>query len=164
MTMNYAGRPHYRALTAFALGAALLLAIGFAAGTRAAARGMIVVPIADARFVSLDPANPASASIAVLYGDPATGPSTMLMRFGRSAGRLHVHSSDYHLVVLQGTMRHRAAGETEANAPTLSPGSYWYQPGGEAHADSCLSEECLMFVSWAGPRDARLASTGAGAR
>ena len=65
--------------------------------------------------------------------------------------------ADYHLVLVRGTMKHWAAGETEDKAKPLGPGSYWFQPGGQAHADSCLSEECLMFVSWAGKRDARLA-------
>ena len=39
----------------------------------------------------------------------------------------------------------------------LGPGSFWYQPAEQAHADSCLSEQCVMFIQWAGPRDARRA-------
>ena len=39
----------------------------------------------------------------------------MLMKFGKNTGRLHLHSSDYHLVVLQGAMKHWIEGEQEAD-------------------------------------------------
>ena len=146
--------------------ATLCMIVGFALGALAASgERMILVPRAGAKFVPLDPADPTSTRIAVLRGDPATGPSAMLMQFGKGTGRLHVHSSDYQLVVLEGTMKHWVAGQTEADTPPLERGSYWYQPGNEAHADSCLTESCLMFISWAGKRDTRrVESPGAGAR
>lgn len=131
-------------------------AFGFAAGIFAAsAPQMIVTPIEGAAFKPLDPSRPGSPQIAVLRGDPATGPSAMLMKFGKGDGRLHVHSSDYDLVVLKGEMKHWGSGETVAAAKVLGPGSYWFQPGNQAHADSCLSDECLMYVQWAGKRDSR---------
>jgi hypothetical protein len=43
------------------------------------------------------------------------------------------------------------AGSGAAGA--LKPGSYWYQPGGALHGDACLSDECVIFLSWEGPRD-----------
>src|SRR5688500_8186700 len=146
--------------------AMLLMIAGFAvASLSATSERIIVVPYNGVKFVPLDPADPASTRIAVLRGDPATGPSAMLMQFGKGTGRLHVHSSDYQLVVLEGTMKHWVAGQKEADTPPLDRGSYWYQPGNEAHADSCLTESCLMFISWAGKRDGRLAEPpGAEAR
>jgi len=140
------------------VGAACTLA-GFAAGALAVdSKPMIVTPIEDAQFKPLDPARPDGPQLAVLRGDPATGPSDMLLKLQKGPGRLHLHTADYHLVLLKGTMKHWAEGEKEADAKTLGPGSYWFQPGGQAHGDSCFSEECLMFVSWAGKRDARLAA------
>ncbi len=131
---------------------------GFAAGVLASdAKRMVVVPYEAARFTPLDPSRPDGAQIAVLWGDPATGPSSMLMKFAKSDGVMHVHSSDYHLVLLEGSMRHSAPGEDPAKLPALGPGSFWYQPGEQAHADSCLSEQCVMFIQWAGARDARRA-------
>ena len=118
---------------------------------------MVVTPIEEAKFVPIDPSRPDGAQMAVLWGDPQTGPSSMLLKFGRSSGRLHVHSSDYHLVTLEGTMKHWTRGQSEADAKPLAPGSFWFQPGNQAHADSCLSEKCVMFVQWAGKRDTRLA-------
>ncbi len=134
-------------------GLAVLVA-GFHADDK---KKMVVTPFQDARFVPVDPKQPDGPQLAVLWGDPAKGPSAMLLRLKKGEGRLHVHSSDYHLTLLQGTMKHWSEGEQEADAKPLGPGSYWFQPGNLAHGDSCLSDECLMFVKWEGKRDGRLA-------
>ena len=115
---------------------------------------MVVVRREDARFVPLDPAHPDEAQVAVLWGDPARGPSSMLMRMTRTSGGLHYHTFDYDLVVLEGQMKHLGEGEEAATAQPLGPGSYWHQPGLQPHDDSCLTDECLMFIKWEGKRDA----------
>jgi quercetin dioxygenase-like cupin family protein len=120
---------------------------------------MVVTPYQDARFAPIDPKQPDGPQIAVLWGDPAKGPSAMLLKLKKGGGRLHFHTSDYHLTLLQGTMKHWAEGESEADAKPLGPGSYWFQPGAQAHGDSCLTDECLMFVKWEGKRDGMLAET-----
>lgn len=120
---------------------------------------MIVTPIQDAKFVPVNPALPEGPQLAVLWGDPDLGPSTMLLKLQKGSVPLHIHSSDYHLVVLEGTMKHWAEGDLEANATPLGPGSSWFQPGNHSHGDACLTDECLMYVSWAGRRDAKLAPT-----
>jgi quercetin dioxygenase-like cupin family protein len=127
---------------------------GIFAGTQ---KQMVVTPFQDAKFVPLDPTQPNGAQIAVLWGDPSKGPSAMLLKVKKGGGRLHLHTSDYHLVLLEGAMKHWAEGEQEADAKLLGPGSYWFQPGNQAHADSCLTDECIMFVKWEGKRDGRLA-------
>jgi quercetin dioxygenase-like cupin family protein len=111
----------------------------------------------DAKFVPVDPANPDVAQIAVLWGDPATGPSAMLLKMKKGGGALHTHTSDYHLSLIQGTMKHWLKGEREADAKPLGPGSYWFQPGNQPHGNSCLTDECVMFIKWEGKRDAKLA-------
>lgn len=123
---------------------------------RSQSGGMIVAPIEAARFVPSDPARPIGTQIAILRGDPATGPSTMLMKLKKGGGTPHVHSADYQLVVIQGTMKHLSEGQTEDSAKPLEPGSYWFQPGGEAHSDLCLTDECLLHIVWSGKRDGRL--------
>lgn len=143
------------------LGAVLALsasciAVGFGAGSLAASQSaMIVTSIDQAKLQPVDPSRPAGVQIAVLRGDPATGPSSMLLRFPTSVGRMHVHSSDYDLVLIKGTMKHWGEGQSEEQAPPLEPGSYWFQPGNEPHVDKCLSDECLMYVQWSGKRDSR---------
>jgi quercetin dioxygenase-like cupin family protein len=118
---------------------------------------MVVVPFAEAEFVPVRPELSDSPEIAILWGDPATGPSAMLMRLRSGSIPMHMHSSDYHLVVLEGTLKHWDPEESEETAPPLGPGSYWFQPGGLPHAEACLPQTCLLHVVWAGPQDARLA-------
>jgi quercetin dioxygenase-like cupin family protein len=131
--------------------------LGSWAGSPTAAQDMRVVPFDASVLEPLDPSRPEGARVAVLWGDPDSGPSAMLLEVPGGGGRLHLHRSTYHLVVLEGAMKHWAEGESEADAQLLEPGSYWFQPGGAAHGDSCLAERCLMFVQWEGARDAILA-------
>lgn len=119
---------------------------------------MIVTSFDEAKFVPSNPDNPNGTQIAVLKGDPETGPSTMLMRFKKGGSPPHIHSSDYQLVVIKGTMKHLSAKQKEADGKPLGPGSYWFQPGEEAHADVCLADECLMYIVWSGKRDGWLAA------
>lgn len=114
------------------------------------------VPGDQIAWQALVPAQPDGPAIAILEGDPDRSASSMLLRIPRMAGRLHRHTAGYRLVVLEGRMRHWSAGEREGQTPILGPGSYWFQPGGEAHADSCLSESCVVFVRWDGARDVEL--------
>jgi quercetin dioxygenase-like cupin family protein len=120
-------------------------------------KAMVVVPVESAKFVPVIARLPDGPQMAVLWGDPNTGPSAILLEMKRGAGPMHVHTADYHLVVIEGTMKHWGAGQSEADASPLQPGSYWFQPGNVAHADSCLSEKCVMQVVWSGRRDGKLA-------
>jgi Domain of unknown function (DUF4437) len=133
----------------------LVAALVAVAGSGAAAQQQaapIVVAIEDAQYKPLDPARPGGTAIAVLRGDPATGPSTMLMKFRKTDGAVHAHTAGYHAVLLSGEAMHYEKCTCEA-AGVLKPGSYWYQPGGATHGDACLSDECVIFLSWEGPRD-----------
>jgi quercetin dioxygenase-like cupin family protein len=119
---------------------------------------MIVTPIEDAKFAPVDPQRPQGAQMAVLGGDPNTGPSAMLLRMNKGVNAMHVHSADYHCVVLEGTMQHWEQGQSQDGAKLLRTGSFWFQPGNTAHNGACLTDRCLMYVQWAGKRDGRLAS------
>ncbi|MGH9841766.1 MAG: cupin domain-containing protein [Blastocatellia bacterium] len=155
--MNFFPRLKQRYGKLVVVGTACVLA-GFAVGTFAIPRKqMVVTPFQDARFVPLDPTRPEGSQLAVLWGNPTKGPSAILLKFKKGGGHLHFHTSDYHLAVLQGTMKHWAEGEQETDAKPLGPGSYWFQPGNQAHGDACLTDECLMFVKWEGKRDSKLA-------
>lgn len=116
---------------------------------------MSVMPRSEIQVTPVVAANPDGPAIAILRGDPATGPSEMLLRMPRGEGVPHVHSADYSLVVIEGRMTHTAPGDEAPEA--LGPGSYWFQPGDEVHVDTCLDELCLMYIVWHGPRDARRA-------
>jgi len=111
----------------------------------------------DAKFRDLNPAMTEGAQVAPLWGDPAIGPSAVLFKMKRGATPFHTHSSAYHLAVIEGAMKHWVEGESEAKAPELGAGGYWYIRGGQVHADSCLSDECVAFIKWEGKRDAKVA-------
>lgn len=117
---------------------------------------LVVVPFEDAQFVSLDPGRPDAPELAKLWGDPDQGPSTVLLRIRKGEGGRHLHTSDYHLVLLEGKMKHWADEEEKDDAELLGPGSYWFQSGNQAHVDVCLTDTCLMFVKWEGKMDAAL--------
>ena len=99
-------------------------------------------------------ANPANAevSMAVLWGDPATGPHGAFHKFkaGFNAG-LHTHSSDMRLAVISGTMIAASEGGPERKLPA---GSYEYQPHGVKHVTKCdAASECIIFVVSSGKFD-----------
>lgn len=117
---------------------------------------MVVVPFEEAAFVPVREDLADSPEIAVLWGAPETGSSIMLMRLRRGSIPMHAHSSGYHLIVLEGTMKHWDTGDTEATAPALGPGSYLFQPADLPHAEACLTGLCLLHIVWEGARDVRL--------
>lgn len=132
----------------------LLLAVTSAA--MSANAQSTVIAVEDAKLVPLDLRAPDGAAMALLWGDPANGPSAMLLRLPKGPIPVHVHSSTYHLIVLRGTMKHWDPTGTEATSKPLGVGSYWRQPGGMAHGDACLSDDCLVHLVWDGKRDAYL--------
>jgi hypothetical protein len=95
---------------------ALLLASCASTPPTLTARAMVAVPYEEAVFVPVSPRLPDGPRMAVLWGDPAVGPSAVLLEMKRGAGPLHVHSADYHLVVLEGTMKDWNEDGSEAQA------------------------------------------------
>jgi quercetin dioxygenase-like cupin family protein len=113
----------------------------------------VIVAFEDARFTPMNMRAPDGPQLAVLWGDPTRGPSAMLMKFPQGALGMHAHTADYHLVVLQGTMKHWDEDQSEADAQPLGPGSYWFQPGKQVHGDACVSSQCVLYLNWADKRD-----------
>lgn len=121
---------------------------------------MTVIPLRDAlnrTFRPLVAALPEGPQIVVLDGDPESGPSVTLFRYGpdyAGSGRLHTHSYNYHSFLIEGAMKHWGEGGSEESASVLRRGSYWHQPAGELHADNCVAERCTAYVMFDGPIDA----------
>jgi hypothetical protein len=134
------------------------LAVSAIAQPAVPTKEMVVTPFEQVKFVPIDPTKPNGNQIAVAEGDPASGPSSMYLQFKKGVNATHVHSSDYRLVVLQGTMKHWSKGQTEVTAKPLGPGGSWFQPGGKSHTDSCLTDVCVVFVVWSDKRDRRPAT------
>lgn len=134
--------------------AALAVAMLMGMHVHAQTTTMKVVPFETLKFSKKEPGNP---QIAPVNGNPEKEASSIIMKMGRGAFPLHTHTSDYQLVVIKGTMKHWGANQTQAQAVKMPPGSYWYQPAGEVHGDSCESEECVWFITFKGARDFALA-------
>jgi quercetin dioxygenase-like cupin family protein len=109
-----------------------------------------VQPFESLQFSKKEPGNP---QIAPVRGNPEKEASSIIMKMGCGAFPLHTHTSDYQLVVIKGNMKHWGANQTQAQAVNMAPGSYWYQPASEVHADSCESDECVWYITFKGPRD-----------
>lgn len=133
----------------------LCAAMGYAAGS--ANSSMSVMPFESAKFTLVDSARPDGPSWSVLWGNPDAGPSATYLKLKKGSNPLHLHTADYHAVMIQGTMKHWDRETPEIKAPTLGPGSYFFQPGGKAHAGTCLTDECIMFVHFEGKRDGMMA-------
>ena len=116
--------------------------------------GMSMTAAQNIRWIPMNPNAPESGQLAIVNGNPKTGPSTMLMRFppGRVAG-LHTHTNAYAAVVLTGSPIH---GDSAEKSTTFSVGSFWNQPGAEIHYDACAAdstESCSFVLHWLGPQD-----------
>jgi hypothetical protein len=151
-------------MTSQAVRTAFLIFVAAVAGCatvddEASKRSMVVAPIENAQFAPVLARLPDGPRVAVLWGNPNAGPSAILLEMKRGAGPMHTHTADYHLVVIEGVMKHWGPDETESIAKPLGPGSYWFQPGGVPHADACLTDRCVMQVVWSGRRDAQLAAS-----
>lgn len=138
-----------------------LMAIVLASASSIAAgtipdRSMIVKAFDEVAFKPIIPSRPDGPQMGVLRGDPDVAPPDMLLKMPMGTGALHTHTSDYHLTVISGEMKHWDASSEESRVHPLGPGSYGFQPGGEPHAESCLSNECVMFIHWSGKRDGKL--------
>ena len=86
--------------------------------------------------------------IAVLTGDKDKGPFTALLTLSNGVeSPWHNHTGDYEAVEIQGTSRHWMKGEDGAKAKRMTPGSYWYMPGGVDHISACeKGPDCVMVV------------------
>ena len=125
-------------------------AVGIAGGVTAAKTAKpeyVLVPSGSAKFAPVDPKNPGGIQMAVLSGDPKTGPVAFFLKLPKGPAPLHWHTSDYYAFTVEGTTRHWLPGK-EAEAKPNPAGTFWFQPGGPtgAHGDECVSDSCTIFV------------------
>lgn len=101
----------------------------------------------DFKFAPMDPTKPDGPKLALVSGDPKTGPVAFVIELppGANSG-LHSHTSEYHALVLEGAPAHWLPHETDEGKP-VTPGTYWFQPGGYDHGDRCTGTvPCRAFV------------------
>ena len=144
------------------------LAVGITSGVTYAngKAEYVLIPAGGAKFAPLDPKIPFGAQIALLSGDPKTGPAAFELKFPRGQpAPIHWHSSDYYLLVVEGNIKHWLPGK-EAEAKSNPPGTFWYQPGGPTgvHGDECTSDSCTLFLYSVGKFDVTPVGTTTGAK
>jgi hypothetical protein len=131
-------------------------AVGIAGGiTYAKAKqDYVLVPAATAKFAPVDPKNPGGIQMAVLSGDPRTGPVAFELKLPKGPAPIHWHSSDYYAWTVEGNTKHWLPGK-EADAKPNPPGTFWFQPGGATgpHGDECLSDSCTIYIFMPGKFD-----------
>jgi quercetin dioxygenase-like cupin family protein len=79
------------------------------------------------------------------YGKIGTGAHGTLLKWPTGfKSVLHTHTADYYAVVIQGTvLNYRPGGKKTP----LTPGSYWFQRGGEPHVTECVTKGgCMAFM------------------
>lgn len=136
------------------------LAVGVLGGVtiaKTAKPEYVLVPGGTAKFASVDPKNP-GLQMAVLSGDPKTGPVAFLLKLPKGPAPIHWHSSDYYAFTIEGTTKHWLPGK-EAEAKANPAGTFWFQPGGSAaaaHGDECVSDSCTSFIYMPGKFDATM--------
>ena len=140
--------------------ALILLAIGFwtvgpiqAQQTPASQTSVLVLPD-TARWNTCEGWTSGCEAL-VVRGDPATGPSHLLVRLAPgSVIPLIRHASTEHFVVVAGTF---VATQVQGRDVLLRPGAYWYVPEGVVHGNfRCAGPETCMFYE---SHDKRLVTT-----
>ena len=105
----------------------------------------VVRPLAEVRF---DPDDDLKClSSAVETGNPATGPSTIVLKAPPNClVPWHYHTAAEQLIVIQGSVR----TEMEGISPRpLGPGGFAMMPSKAKHQFSCQSKTaCVMFVTF----------------
>lgn len=93
--------------------------------------------------------------MAVLWGDPTSGPSGIVLKMPPGFETpVHTHTASYRAIVLSGEATHWLHAEDRKNAEPAGPGSYILQRAGEWHGDlNAGGEEAVVLVIYDGPVD-----------
>jgi quercetin dioxygenase-like cupin family protein len=107
----------------------------------------------DLQFAPLAEGSP--VQVALLWGDPGTGPAAVMVKFPEGYREpWHSHSSTYHAVIVKGEFRSRSPEGGPDSERVLGPGSYILQPGGVTHAElNAGTGESFALVYFDGPVD-----------
>lgn len=84
--------------------------------------------------------------LGTVWGDSAKRAHGSFLRLPKGfVSPAHLHTGDYHGVIVEGSVTNAEAGKPEI---VLGPGSYYFQKGGIDHVTKCLGNtDCLIYVS-----------------
>ena len=83
---------------------------------------------------------------AVAYGDMNKGAHGTFLKMPKGfVSPVHMHTHEYHAVVISGTIVNSEVGKPDIK---MRPGSYWFQVGNVKHVTKCVSDSgCTVFLS-----------------
>jgi len=121
------------------------------AAAQHSAEAPAVMKFATATFAIL-PNQPDCMTVAVERGDPAKGPSSVLVKMTSSCdSRTHWHSADASVLAISGTTQLEIKGEKTAS---MQRGDFAYMPAHHIHRERCTgTASCVFYVELYGPFD-----------
>ena len=119
----------------------LYVAQAFAAET-------ISLPLTQLRYFPSGVGNATGElSVGPSFGDMSKGEHGTFVKMPAGfVSDVHIHTHDYHAVVISGVgVNTKVGGGKDVALPV---GSYWLQKGGEPHVTKCISPtECIFYLS-----------------
>ena len=107
----------------------------------------------DLPFAPLAEGSP--VEIAMLWGNPETGPAAVMVRFPEGYQEpWHNHTSTYYSVLVKGEFQTKSKDTGIEASAVYGPGSYAVQPGGAVHSEvNAGAGELVALVFFDGPVD-----------
>lgn len=123
--------------------AMLLVAALYGSPSPAAANESVHIPVETLKWFATG-IGPLQAAVA--YGDMSKGAHGTFLKMPKGfVSPVHLHSNEYHGVVVSGTIVNSEIGQPDI---TMHAGSYWYQVGNVRHVTKCVSSSgCTVFLS-----------------
>lgn len=140
---------------------ALLVLLATAASASAAPSGQLRLDPKDIAALSKGGAGAGTSGVAgiqttVLFGDPtASGPYTIALRVpAHTVIAAHTHRDDRSAVVVSGTWWFGYGPvNSKAKLKALKPGSFYTEPGGQAHFARTGDQAAVVYITGVGPTD-----------
>ncbi len=128
-----------------------LVCFSVVAAAQQSAQAPAAMKLAAAKFAIL-PNQPDCMTVAVERGDPAKGPSSVLVKMTPSCdSRTHWHSADASVVAVSGTTQLESKGEKTAS---MRQGDFVFMPAHHIHRERCTGTvSCVFYVELYGPFD-----------
>lgn len=99
---------------------------------------------------------PKTCELTVLHGDPAKPNADLLLRVPNGTLLVaHTHTSAERMILLTGKMEVKYQGQ---NKILLKKGDYAFGPSKLPHEASCLEGQCVLFIAFEEPVDAKVFS------
>jgi gentisate 1,2-dioxygenase len=134
-----------------------LVAFSSFAAAQESSQAPAAMKLADAKFVILSN-QPDCMTVAVERGDPAKGPSSVLVKMTPSCdSRTHWHSADASVLAVSGTTQLDMKGE---KSRPMMRGDFVFMPAHHIHRERCTGTvPCVFYAELYSPFDVHYVDT-----